>query len=134
QFGQVIDVYLSPRRVITLIHRQEAFSFFGLQFARFIDVDDSEQILRAIELTDRSVPIDLIVHTPGGLVFAARADRPGPAPGPGRQLRDPAPRRPVHARRPHYPGRRDAARPPRVDRPAQRVAGAAGPLPPTPRP
>lgn len=58
-------------RVITLIHRQEGFSFFGLPFARFIDVDDSEAVLRAIELTDPSVPIDLIIHTPGGLVLAA---------------------------------------------------------------
>jgi ClpP class serine protease len=58
-------------RVITLIHRQEAFSFFGLPFARYIDIDDSEAILRAIELTDPSVPIDLIIHTPGGLVLAA---------------------------------------------------------------
>lgn len=58
-------------RVITLIHRQEAFSFFGLPFARYINMEDSEDILRAIELTDPSVPIDLIVHTPGGLVLAA---------------------------------------------------------------
>ncbi len=58
-------------RVITLIHRQEGFSFFGLPFGRYIDVDDSEAVLRAIELTDPSVPIDLIVHTPGGLVLAA---------------------------------------------------------------
>lgn len=58
-------------RVITLIHRQEGFSFFGLPFARYIDVDDSEAVLRAIELTDPTVPIDLIIHTPGGLVLAA---------------------------------------------------------------
>jgi ClpP class serine protease len=58
-------------RVITLIHRQEAFSFFGLPFARYIDVEDSEDIIRAIELTDPNVPIDLILHTPGGLVLAA---------------------------------------------------------------
>jgi ClpP class serine protease len=58
-------------RVITLIHRQEAFSFFGLPFARYIDIDDSEEITRAIELTAPSVPIDLIIHTPGGLVLAA---------------------------------------------------------------
>jgi ClpP class serine protease len=58
-------------RVITLIHRQEAFSFFGLPFRRFIDVDDSEEVLRAIELTDPTVPIDLVLHTPGGLVLAA---------------------------------------------------------------
>lgn len=58
-------------RVITLLHRQEGFSFFGLPFARYIDVDDSEAVLRAIELTDPTVPIDLIIHTPGGLVLAA---------------------------------------------------------------
>jgi ClpP class serine protease len=58
-------------RVITLIHRQEAFSFFGLPFARYINMEDSEDILRAIELTDPSVPIDLILHTPGGLVLAS---------------------------------------------------------------
>lgn len=54
-------------RVITLIHRQEAFSFFGLPFARYIDVENSEEIIRAIELTDPNVPIDLIIHTPGDL-------------------------------------------------------------------
>jgi ClpP class serine protease len=58
-------------RVITLIHRQEAFSFFGFPFARYIDIDDSEEILRAVELTAPSIPIDLIIHTPGGLVLAA---------------------------------------------------------------
>ncbi|RIH87991.1 SDH family Clp fold serine proteinase [Calidithermus roseus] len=58
-------------RVITLIHRQEAFSFLGIPFARYIDIDDSEQVLRAIRLTDKSVPIDLVLHTPGGLVLAA---------------------------------------------------------------
>jgi ClpP class serine protease len=59
-------------RVITLIHRQEAFSFFGLPFARYIDIDDSEQVLRAIELTAPDVPIDLVLHTPGGLVLASQ--------------------------------------------------------------
>src|SRR5690606_19796480 len=58
-------------RVITLIHRQEGISFFGLRLGRFIDIDDSEALLRAIELTDPSVPLDLVVHTPGGLVLAS---------------------------------------------------------------
>ncbi|MGQ9511291.1 MAG: SDH family Clp fold serine proteinase [Thermaceae bacterium] len=58
-------------RVITLIHRQEAVSFLGIPISRFISIDDSEQVLRAIRLTDRNVPIDLILHTPGGLVLAA---------------------------------------------------------------
>ncbi len=58
-------------RVITLIHRQEAISMLGIPLARFIDIDDSEQVLRAIRMTDKNVPIDLVLHTPGGLVLAA---------------------------------------------------------------
>ncbi|MGQ9567707.1 MAG: SDH family Clp fold serine proteinase [Anaerolineae bacterium] len=58
-------------RVIALIHRQETLSFLGFPLARYIDIDDSEQVLRAVKLTDPNVPIDLILHTPGGLVLAA---------------------------------------------------------------
>lgn len=58
-------------RVIGLIHRQETMSLLGFPLARFIDIQDSEDILRAIELTDDNVPIDLILHTPGGLVLAS---------------------------------------------------------------
>lgn len=58
-------------RVIALIHRQETMSFLGFPLARYIDINDSEALLRAIKLTDDEVPIDLIVHTPGGLVLAA---------------------------------------------------------------
>jgi ClpP class serine protease len=58
-------------RVIGLIHRQETMSFLGFPIARYIDIDDSEQLLRAIQLTDSRMPIDLILHTPGGLVLAS---------------------------------------------------------------
>lgn len=58
-------------RVIVMIHRQETLSFLGFPIARFIDIHDSEQVLRAIKLTDPQVPIDFILHTPGGLVLAA---------------------------------------------------------------
>jgi len=58
-------------RVIALVHRQETISFLGIPLARYIDIEDSEQILRAIKLTAPDVPIDLILHTPGGLVLAA---------------------------------------------------------------
>jgi ClpP class serine protease len=58
-------------RVITLIHRQETMSFLGFPIFRYIDINDSEEILRAIRLTDPEVPIDLILHTPGGLVLAS---------------------------------------------------------------
>jgi ClpP class serine protease len=70
-------------RVIALIHRQETMSLIGFPILRYIDIDDSEEILRAIHMTDPDVPIDLILHTPGGLVLAATqiagaiADRKG---------------------------------------------------------
>lgn len=58
-------------RVITMIHRQETMSLLGLPIARYIDIEDSEQVLRAIRLTPPEMPIDIILHTPGGLVLAA---------------------------------------------------------------
>jgi ClpP class serine protease len=58
-------------RVITLIHRQETMALLGFPLFRYIDIDDSEEVLRAVKLTDDEVPIDLILHTPGGLVLAS---------------------------------------------------------------
>jgi ClpP class serine protease len=57
-------------RVVSLIHRQEVMALLGLPVFRYIDIADSEEILRAIRLTPSDVPIDFIVHTPGGLVLA----------------------------------------------------------------
>ena len=57
-------------RVILMIHRQESISLLGIPLSKFINIEDSEQILRAIRLTPPEVPIDLILHTPGGLVLA----------------------------------------------------------------
>ena len=58
-------------RVITMIHRQETMSFLGFPIARYIDIEDSEDLLRAIRFTPPDMPIDLVLHTPGGLVLAA---------------------------------------------------------------
>ncbi len=58
-------------RVITMIHRQEAMGFLGIPIFRFINIEDSERILRAIRMTPDDMPIDLIIHTPGGLALAA---------------------------------------------------------------
>ncbi len=58
-------------RVITMIHREEKISFFGIPIQRFITIEDSEAILRAIRTTPKDKPIALILHTPGGLVLAA---------------------------------------------------------------
>jgi ClpP class serine protease len=58
-------------RVILLVHRQEQMSLLGFPVFRYIDVNDSEEVLRAIHLTDPAVPLDIVLHTPGGLVLAA---------------------------------------------------------------
>lgn len=58
-------------RVIALIHRQESMSILGIPIARYIDIQDSEEVLRAVKLTEEKIPIDIILHTPGGLVLAA---------------------------------------------------------------
>ena len=58
--------------VITLIHRQETISLLGIPLMRHIDIDDAESVLRAIRETPSGKPIEIILHTPGGLVLAAR--------------------------------------------------------------
>lgn len=61
----------SKSRVITLIHRQESVGFLGMFARNFINIEDSEEVLRAIRLTPKDMPIDIIMHTPGGLLLAA---------------------------------------------------------------
>jgi ClpP class serine protease len=62
---------LRGSRVIVLVHRQETMRFLGFPMVRYIDVNDSEDVLRAIHMTDDNVPLDIVLHTPGGLVLAA---------------------------------------------------------------
>ncbi|HEY9906679.1 MAG TPA: hypothetical protein V6D18_03605, partial [Thermosynechococcaceae cyanobacterium] len=38
-------------RTILLIHRQESISLLGIPLSRYISIEDSEQVLRAIRLT-----------------------------------------------------------------------------------
>ena len=58
-------------RVIVLIHRQETMNLLGFPILRYIDIDDSEAVIRAIHMTDPDMPLDLVLHTPGGLVLAS---------------------------------------------------------------
>jgi ClpP class serine protease len=58
-------------RLILLVHRQETMRLLGFPLMRYIDVNDSEDVLRAIQLTDDDTPLDVVLHTPGGLVLAA---------------------------------------------------------------
>jgi hypothetical protein len=87
-------VVLVPILFIPLFIEVYAFAFIGLWFllqlfgsaaellqpsssggvawwARYIDINDSEDVLRAVQMTDVDVPTDLVLHTPGGLVLAA---------------------------------------------------------------
>ncbi|MCX7669684.1 MAG: ATP-dependent Clp protease proteolytic subunit [Anaerolineae bacterium] len=56
-------------RLILMVHRQETMSLLGFPIMRYIDIQDAEEVLRACELTDESVPLDIVLHTPGGLVL-----------------------------------------------------------------
>jgi len=62
---------LHGTRVITMIHRQEKRSLFGFPVSRHIDLEDAQTIIAAIKETPDDIPIDFVIHTPGGLVLAA---------------------------------------------------------------
>jgi len=58
-------------RLILLVHRQETMALLGFPIFRYIDIQDSEEVMRAVRLTDPDLPLDLVLHTPGGLVLAS---------------------------------------------------------------
>ncbi len=58
-------------RVILLMHRQETMSLLGFPIVRYINIEDAEAVIRAIHMTDPNMPIDLVLHTPGGLALAS---------------------------------------------------------------
>ncbi|MBE0521028.1 MAG: ATP-dependent Clp protease proteolytic subunit [Candidatus Methanoperedenaceae archaeon] len=57
-------------KVLTMIHRKEAISMFGVPVYQYIDIEDAEEILRGIREA-KEKPIDLIIHTPGGHLHAS---------------------------------------------------------------
>jgi ClpP class serine protease len=58
-------------KVILLVHREETMRLLGFPLMRYIDIHDSEEVLRAIRMAEPEQPIDLVLHTPGGLVLAS---------------------------------------------------------------
>jgi ClpP class serine protease len=64
-------------RIIALVHREDHFDY------RSIDIEDSEDILAAIRDTPSNRPIEIVLHTPGGMALAslqiARALKAHPA-------------------------------------------------------
>ena len=47
-------------------------SFLGIPLMRHIDIDDAESVLQAIRETPSGRGIEVVLHTPGGLVLASR--------------------------------------------------------------
>jgi len=56
-------------RVITMIHKRELWTDPGEQPE--IEMEDAETVLQQIRSTPPDKPIDLILHTPGGIALAA---------------------------------------------------------------
>lgn len=56
-------------RVLTLIHRREPWA--ESEDPRAMSLEDTEHVLMGLESTPQDRPVDLILHTPGGLALAA---------------------------------------------------------------
>lgn len=57
--------------LILLVHRQETVSLMGVPLVRYIDIQDAEDVIHAIRQTPDEMPIDIVLHTPGGLALAS---------------------------------------------------------------
>ncbi len=71
--AEIIEALEAERgsKVITLIHRREPWS--ASKEEAYITLEDSEAVVAAIRKTDAERPIDLILHTPGGVGLAAES-------------------------------------------------------------
>lgn len=58
-------------RIIALVHRQEPMGLLGIPMLRYIDLNDAEDVLEAIRRTPTNKPLEIVLHTPGGLVLPA---------------------------------------------------------------
>ncbi|WP_083811101.1 SDH family Clp fold serine proteinase [Parvularcula bermudensis] len=58
-------------RIIAIVHRQEPMGLLGIPQLRYIDLNDAEDVLNAIRSTPAGTPLEIILHTPGGLVLPA---------------------------------------------------------------
>ncbi len=58
-------------RIIAIVHRQEPMGLLGIPILRYIDLNDAEDVLEAIRTTPPKQPLEIILHTPGGLVLPA---------------------------------------------------------------
>lgn len=58
-------------RILAIVHRQEPMALLGVPQLRYIDLNDAEDVLNAIRATPPDMPLEVIVHTPGGLIMPA---------------------------------------------------------------
>jgi ClpP class serine protease len=58
-------------RVILMAHRQETMRLLGFPIVQYINMNDTEEVIHAIRMTDPDMPLDIILHTPGGIALAA---------------------------------------------------------------
>lgn len=58
-------------RILAIVHRQEPMALLGVAQLRYIDLNDAEDVLNAIRTTPKDMPLELILHTPGGLILPA---------------------------------------------------------------
>ena len=58
-------------QVIVMIERPQVVSFLGRRLSCALDIEDPAEVLRAIRVSLPNAPIDLIVHTTGGLALVA---------------------------------------------------------------
>ena len=55
-------------RIIAIVHREEMLPGYPTPIRSYIKQDDAEQTLAAIRATHPSKPLDIILHTPGGVL------------------------------------------------------------------
>jgi ClpP class serine protease len=58
-------------RVIAVVHREEMLPGVPFPVRGYIRQDDAEHVLAAIRATPPTKPLDIILHTPGGIVLHA---------------------------------------------------------------
>ena len=58
-------------RILAIVHRQEPMGLLGIPILKYIDLNDAEDVLEAIRTTPPKTPLELVLHTPGGLVLPA---------------------------------------------------------------
>jgi ClpP class serine protease len=77
QRGQELEAAFSriqkkrKSRIIAIVHRQEPMGLLGIPILKYIDLNDAEDVLEAVRTTPPNQPLELILHTPGGLVLPA---------------------------------------------------------------